>query len=214
MSGDQFRDYARLAFLAFVTLEIFVVPPLWNLGLIGPVVLGVTPFLTLAAGVVAVSDRWSYAIVAGGMAAIGLVVRIVSIGHAIREWQLLDAIASMAATATLVAFILKYVFTSATTNWHRIAAALVAYLLYAIIWARAYGILVFFRPNALQLPEKAGDITDLFYFSFATMTTLGYGAPSGAVARSMVAAEAVSGQMYIAILIARLVSAPSPPKRA
>jgi hypothetical protein len=50
---------------------------------------------------------------------------------------------------------------------------------------------------------------ELFYFSFVTMTTLGYGdiSPVAPLARSLAYLQAVVGQMYIAILVAGLVSA-------
>jgi hypothetical protein len=46
------------------------------------------------------------------------------------------------------------------------------------------------------------------YFSFVTLATLGYGdiSPVHPIARSLAVAEAITGQLYLAILIARLVS--------
>ena len=48
---------------------------------------------------------------------------------------------------------------------------------------------------------------DLLYFSFATMTTVGYGdiVPKSEVARTVAMLQAITGQMYLAILVARLV---------
>ena len=61
------------------------------------------------------------------------------------------------------------------------------------------------------LPQTADDLRllDLQYFSFVTMTTLGYGdvAPVSDVARALAALEALIGQLYLAVLVAALVGA-------
>jgi len=208
--SPQLRDHARVAFLAFMTLEIFVLPPLYEAHLVGPFFLALVPSLTLAAGVVAVSDRRSTWILAGGIAALSLAARINVLVSPSRGTRILDAVLSVLAVGTLFALLLVYVFAPARTNWHRLVGAAVAYLLIAIIWAQSYSLLRLFNPGALDLPETRGDFSDLVYFSFATLTTLGYGTPVGPIARSLVALEAIVGQMYLAILIARLVSAPPP----
>jgi hypothetical protein len=51
-------------------------------------------------------------------------------------------------------------------------------------------------------------LTQAFYFSFVTLATLGYGdvVPLGEVARGLAIIEAVAGQLYLAVMVARLVS--------
>jgi ion channel len=56
------------------------------------------------------------------------------------------------------------------------------------------------------LPIGESNLSHLVYFSFATLTTQGYGYPVHPVARSLAMAEALTGQLYPAILVARLVS--------
>jgi hypothetical protein len=208
LSSARLRDRARVAFLAFTTLEIFVLPPMFQEGLVNPAILGIAPSLTLAAGVVAVSDRWSYAIVAGGIAVLALAARLLVLFARGPTTMITNGVMSILAVGTLFVLLIVYVFAPGRATWHRLVGAVVAYLLLAVMWARAFEVLRIFNPHALDLPEAAGDFTDLIYFSFATLTTLGYGLPVGPIARSMVSVEAVMGQMYLAILIARLVSAP------
>jgi hypothetical protein len=52
-----------------------------------------------------------------------------------------------------------------------------------------------------------GEPTAVLYFSFATLTTLGYGdiVPVSAIARTLATLEAITGQLYLAVLVARLV---------
>ena len=64
------------------------------------------------------------------------------------------------------------------------------------------------QPGSFQISEDEGSVvSNLSYFSFVTLTTLGYGdvTPSSLPARSLSLLEAVMGLLYVAILIARLV---------
>lgn len=81
------------------------------------------------------------------------------------------------------------------------------YLLLGILWFFFYQIMTFFDPNAFIIPSGMTKAS-LFYFSFTTLTTLGYGdiTPSNVFAMSLTNAEALIGQIYPAIVIARLVS--------
>jgi hypothetical protein len=86
------------------------------------------------------------------------------------------------------------------------------YLLIGVTWAFAYMLLVEEVPDAIHFPSSfaaipAGEPTRLVYFSFVTLTTVGYGDayPVHRVARSLAIAEALIGQLYPAILIASLV---------
>lgn len=58
------------------------------------------------------------------------------------------------------------------------------------------------------MESQQNDLRHLVYFSFVTLTTLGYGdiSPASFGARTLVTLEALVGQLYLVILIARLVS--------
>ena len=66
---------------------------------------------------------------------------------------------------------------------------------------------MFFDPNALSMPEGVSH-SSIFDFSFTTLTTLGYGdiTPNNAFAMILTNAEALVGQIYPAVVIAKLVS--------
>jgi hypothetical protein len=94
-----------------------------------------------------------------------------------------------------------------------IAGAACAYTLLALVWANLYLLLEVLRPGSFNIPAAwlLGPGRDpsaaLAYFSFATLTTVGYGDITAAWpgAGGMAAAEAIVGQLYLAITIARLV---------
>jgi hypothetical protein len=94
-------------------------------------------------------------------------------------------------------------------TFHRIQGAVAAYLLLGIIWAYAYALLAHLRPDAFSGSVSPADgPRAFFYFSFVTLTTVGYGdvLPVHPAARSLAMLEAVTGPLYLAILVARLVS--------
>ncbi|MEB2345022.1 MAG: potassium channel family protein [Deltaproteobacteria bacterium] len=112
---------------------------------------------------------------------------------------------ALAATASV-----RHAFASGRVDGERIFAALDAYLLVAILFGVGYRAIDRWRPGSF-----AGDVgadglglQDAVYLSFVTIASLGYGdlVPKSAAARGLVIVEAVGGQMYIAVLLARLVS--------
>ena len=96
-----------------------------------------------------------------------------------------------------------------------LAGGVVVYLLIGVTWAFAYILLTIIDPGGLSdsrghpIVGVAGfdDFHTYLYFSFVTLTTLGYGdiVPVNPLARSLAYIEAVFGQLYIAVLVARLV---------
>lgn len=106
--------------------------------------------------------------------------------------------------------VLCYTLTARRVTVEVLAAAIAAYILLGIIWALIFDLLETSSPGSLHLtPDGIEEPwSAILYFSFATLTTLGYGdiAPVSLTARSWAAVEAMSGSLYLAILIARLVS--------
>ena len=112
---------------------------------------------------------------------------------------------------TLVS-LLRAVVRAERVTHDTIYGGLSVYLLMAIAWAAAYLLLVTIHPGAIVMdaarhPSHRMDWSDCVFYSFVTLTSLGYGdiVPMTAQARSLSILEAVSGIMYVAVLIARLV---------
>ena len=101
-------------------------------------------------------------------------------------------------------------FTDISSN--RIVGAVGVYLSMGVLWAVAYTVIELVWPGSFSdfgTHVKGEWDSEWLYFSFVTMTTLGYGdiVPLSPIARLLAYLQAVFGQLYIAILIAGLVSA-------
>jgi Ion channel len=115
--------------------------------------------------------------------------------------------------------ILRQVLSATRVTNDTISGAVCGYLLLGIIFAFLYGLVGLIYPGSFLIDGKIAtvpkdrlfyqhELSTLIYYSFITQATVGYGdiAPLSAPARMVAVIEAVSGQFYVAILIARLVS--------
>ena len=89
-----------------------------------------------------------------------------------------------------------------------IMAAACAYILLGLVWANAYYLVEILHPDSFKASENMGDdIWNFYYYSFVTLTTVGYGDITALTkpARALSILEAITGQLYLAIMISRLV---------
>jgi len=109
----------------------------------------------------------------------------------------------------VTAQLLRLIVTAPHVDVEVLAAGVATYLVIGLVWAMLYLLVGFLDPKAYQLPsDKVFDGFNALYFSFVTLTTIGYGdiAPIAPVARMLAILEAVTGILFPAVLIARLVT--------
>ena len=91
-----------------------------------------------------------------------------------------------------------------------IFGSICVYLLLGTLWAIVFGLIEISTPGSFNLGDDSALVFNykFIYYSFVTLTTLGYGdiTPVLPAARTLSSLEAVTGQLYIAILVARLVA--------
>lgn len=200
------------AMLAFLVLALFVGAPLVAMGLAGPFLFDALFTLFLLSGVVAVSNRRLLMSAILSVAAATVVVRWAGYWLPGAAMGIGDDALTILTLSILVVLVLIRVFREGPITRHRIQGAIAVYLLLGLIWVSAYKLIHQTIPGAFRFPE--GELSalrfkhGLVYFSFVTLTTVGYGdiTPVHPLARSLAIAEALVGQLYPAILIARLVS--------
>jgi ion channel len=126
--------------------------------------------------------------------------------------------AGLVLIAFVVANLLRFVLRAPSVNMEVLCASISAYLMLGLLWTVAYWLVDQLTPGAFAFNTNEGRQSirgfTAFYFSFVTLSTVGYGdiTPVSKVARMLAAMEAMTGLLYVAVLIARLVALYSTPK--
>ena len=118
----------------------------------------------------------------------------------------------------MACLLLYRVFTEHFASWISMLGAVCGYLLIGLCWTMLYAALLQLHPDAFQFEnhltapigmnnQMSTSFSQLVYFSFVTMSTLGYGdiVPRIPIALTLTWTESVIGQFYLAVLVARLV---------
>ncbi len=103
--------------------------------------------------------------------------------------------------------IIRQLFQERQVSVNTLRGCICVYLLIGTLWSILYDIVYTVNPEAFVFHEPA-TWQALYYFSFVTLTTVGFGdiVPAAPLARTMTNVEAIIGQMYIAIIVARVVA--------
>ncbi len=208
---EQSREPGLTALLVIEVLLIFIVIPLAGMGVLSDKVLPAM-FVLLVIAILAVT--WH-----SHVATLALLVAIAlsQIGTfiwredptALTEW--LSAGGRFLAIAALSWVIAKAVFGPGRVTLHRVQGAVLLYLNFALMFFTIYRLLDNLLPGSFSNVKSGAEFgsgATLLYFSFSTLTTVGYGdiVPLHPLARNLANLEAVVGQLYPATLLARLVS--------
>jgi Ion channel len=196
--------------ILLVTL-LFVVIPLQALGHFAFQASELVLALLLVVGVFVMSgSRTAIAAMLGALAmiAVGVTLRLKS--PSVVDLNLFAG-AWLVVGVTLAWAVARATFAAGRITYHRVLGAVLFYLMVAVIFAALFMFLGTVVPNAFQgmkIEDDPALASQLIYFSFATMTTSGYGdvAPIHPLARSLCNLEAIFGQLYPATLLARLMT--------
>jgi hypothetical protein len=122
-------------------------------------------------------------------------------------------IAATAFFGFVVACFVRFILRAQQVNANVLCTGLSGYLLLGLLWMPLYVMVGRINPAAFNLPAGPGGGTTLsgfnaFYFSFMTLSTVGYGdiTPVSKGARMLAIMEAIAGLFYVAVLISRLVA--------
>jgi hypothetical protein len=115
--------------------------------------------------------------------------------------------------AFVVANLLRFALRAPSVNVEVLCASISAYLMLGLMWTVAYWLVDQLTPGgAFSFNTSVGKQSmngfNAVYFSFITLSTVGYGdiIPASKIARWLAAMEAMTGLLYVAVLIARLVA--------
>jgi hypothetical protein len=212
-------DQSLTFFLAILILIIFVVFPLAGLGWLGKFIVDLVLSILLLSGAVATRHSRTLTVLVVLLTIVGLVVHwtgvyVANFGHPVLESVLLLSCLLAFALITLV-----QVFSPGVINLHRVLGAIAAYLLIGLLWSYAYALADMLVPGSIRpivnVQEEVAPMARYVYFSFSTLTTLGYGdiVPVHPIARTLAICEGLIGQLYPAVLIAGLLGMALQPQK-
>jgi hypothetical protein len=117
----------------------------------------------------------------------------------------------------VIVLLLRYVFGPEVLDTDRLWGAASAYLMIGILWCFLYALVELEQTQTFVVRGEAAnlELTELLYFSFSTLTTIGFGdiVPRSRGAQMVAVFEGIVGTLFLAILIAKLVGVYPPPAR-
>jgi hypothetical protein len=152
----------------------------------------------------------------------GTLLSIATTEHAAWRWsRTLELLSLVPLMAMLAAGMLAFVLRERTLTLDSIFATIAAYLLVAVLFAQIYVCMITWSPASFSLPVEVANRpvhllqSDMTYFSLVTLATVGYGdiLPATSTARMLAMIQAVTGQFYVAVVVAIFVGMYSSQRR-
>jgi hypothetical protein len=166
--------------------------------------------VVLLSSLSAVADTRRHVRVGAALGLPGCALIIVSSVASLPTLSVIAEAVAIAFLAYVAILILAFVLRARQVDLGIVLGSVCVYMLAALMWGTGYDVIERLRPGAFAIPSMVDGGTTrgaLQYFSFVTITTLGYGdiQPVTQFARMISVLEAVIGQLYLVILVARLV---------
>ena len=216
----RFRRFSTVQLLIALAL-LFTCAPFVEEIKGGDLIISLLLSLVLLSAVLAVADRKHVLVIALVLAIPAVAGRWINHFRPDLVPPAVFLTAALVLTAFVVAHLLRFILRAPSVNVEVLCASISAYLMLGLMWTMAYWLVDQLTPGgAFSFNTNAGTRSmngfNGFYFSFITLSTVGYGdiTPVSKVARMLAAMEAMTGLFYVAILIARLVSLYSAPGSA
>jgi len=208
----------KFLFLLISLLFLCFVSPLIPRSVSRFLTIDILMLLILLSGIYAASENKAVFV-------ISLVLALAGFGSSVFNYFLMSATLQLLSFCLYLLFsilmaivILSHIVKAKMVTSDTIYGSICVYLLIGIIWLELFSIVEMIQPgsflsggehviNVAGAYQSRSGFNNLLYFSFVSLTTLGYGdiIPVSPHAKALSSLEAVTGQLYIAVLIARLV---------
>jgi Ion channel len=211
------RLFFQRCFYLFITLFALVTAaPFIEASARGPMIINLINTFILLAAVAAVGRSTTSFLIVLCLAAPALAFRWLSLETEESAYFDVSLRLHAGVYAVAIVLLLRYVFSREVITADRLWGAAASYLMIGVLWTFLYGIVDRANPESFAVRGSIADLdfTDVIYFSFATLTTTSYGdiVPLTRAARMASVVEGIIGQLFLAILIAKLVGV-YPPRR-
>ena len=216
----RFRRFSAVHLLIALAL-LFTVAPFVEEIKGGELIVSSLLSLVLLAAVLAVADRKYVFVIALALVIPALAGRWINHFQPNLVHPAVFLVCALVLMTFVVARLLRFIFRAPSVTTEVLCASIAAYLMLGLVWTAAYWLVDQLTPggafsfNTTTGSRSMNGFTG-FYFSFITLSTVGYGdiTPVSNIARWLAAMEAMTGLLYVAVLIARLVALYSAPGSA
>ncbi len=212
------RFAVLLAALILFLLSAPLVQLLGGGSKLAPVLFSFALVLMLISAVFADSHSRRKVIISSSLAVPMIVLQVLNILLGWDGIAVVNHLLGLSFLSYTVIVILGFLFNSDRVTFNVICASLCVYLLLGVIWSIAYSLLEILAPGSFTFSLAEGDQSGMMrfggaesvftlYYSLVTLSTLGYGdiVPASGPARMLAVVEAIIGQLYLVVLVARLV---------
>jgi hypothetical protein len=207
-SGDLGLTLVSLS----LVILIFVIFPLRQEGLSGRFFFDLVMVTLMVSGALVVNQKRMVTVITVAIVVVSVLMLWLSRFYPLPLLQQLSSSLAVITLLLYVRIVLLVMFRQGPVSWSRIQGGVCAYLLIGMAWASAFALVEQIHPGSFHFVTEPANIdqltSKLIYFSFATLTTVGFGdiLPALPFARSLAIAEAIVGQLFPAILIGALVA--------
>ena len=208
----RYTDRLLTLLAALLALHMFVFAPLHAMGLFAFQGFTIVALFGIMVAMIVISENKVAVAVMSLCLGANIVVFLLRLFYPPWPYNLYLIAASWFAIAvTLGVVVAQAVFRPGRVTYHRIIGAVLLYLLIALAFADLFVFVGLSIPHAfkdLTFEDNAALASSVYYLSFVTLTSTGYGdlVPMHPIARSLCTIESIIGQLYPATLLARLVT--------
>ena len=208
---DERSDWLLTVLTGVLILLIFVFAPLQAVGITAFHLFAIGLLLVIIGSMVIISDSPTALILMSTALVANIAVVLLRLYYPVPFHLHILAGAWLIIACTLGVVVTRAVFRGGRVTYHRIIGAILLYLLIAVAFATLFlfvGLSDHGAIKGITFDDDQSLASALFYMSFVTLTSTGYGdiVPLNPLARSLCNIESVIGQLYPATLLARLVT--------
>ena len=208
----RFRRFSTVQLLVALAILLIAAPFLEELGG-GHLILSVLFSLVLIAAVFAVADRKRTLAIALVLAVPAITARWINHFRPDLVHPSVFLVCALVLLAFVIGHLLHFILRAPVVTMEVLCGSIAVYLMLGLVWTVAYWLVDQVTPGGAFSFNTERGVHSMngftgFYFSFITLSTVGYGdiTPISRAARWLAAMEAMTGLLYVAVLIARLVS--------
>lgn len=211
------KIHSGLRFLPMLLMQVifYVFVPLAP-GTAGGIILNLLYYASMVLGLYGARVGKKQFIFGSAVASFCFVFTALVSGPDTAWWEIFFLSIHIILETSVIVAILYYIARATRADLDMIFGAVGVYFLVGTLWATLYIQVEKLMPHSFHIPAEIAEatkglpynrLTTFMYYSFITLTTLGYGdiVPVNPIARNLAVMEALFGQVYTAVLVARLV---------